>query len=98
MNDDSSPLPALEIDSITKMYLTQETVDRVLLTIYEQRSDLFERLVDREVSGKGSRTDAVVLEFYDAFRIALPTTKLPVYSSLFLEARRRVRIMRGLEL
>lgn len=98
MTGDSSTLPSLEIDPITKMYLTQETADHILLSIFERRPDLFERLADREVSGKGSLNDAVVLEFFDAFRSALPTDRLPLYSSLFLEARRRVRIMRGLEL
>jgi hypothetical protein len=50
------------------------------------------RLADREMSGKGSPSDAVIIEFYDAFRSALPITKLPVYSSLFLEARRSRRV------
>jgi len=97
MKDFKGPLPTLEIDRTTKPVVDQSTVDQVLSEIYEQNPDLFRRLAEREISRVGSTDDEVVRDFWGQFRKILTRPSLAVQGSLFWEARRRARLMSGIQ-
>lgn len=102
MTDTIPPLPELEIKESTKIYLDQQTVDAVLRVVYKLQPNLFTRFAERERENLG--VDEYGDEFFRVVHdevwkvIEKPENISAVAGSLLLEARRRSRLMYGMEL
>ena len=95
MNETIPPLP--DLAGRGSHLCDQDTIDRVLGIMYEQRPDLFKKIADREWSGLDSN-DKARLEFYNFVRDEAGVSNSVVATTLFMEARRSARIMYGVPL
>ena len=95
MTDITPPLPELEISALTKRYIDQQTVDRILKSIHERHHALFKKIAERENTDTAPH-DEVTGEFYRVVREEFNIRgDLRVQTSLFWEARRRTWLMYG---
>ena|SRR5690348_7142311 len=97
MTEAIPPLPELAISELSRRFIDQEAVDLALKTMYERRPDLFRRMAERDKSGVGDRRDEFRQDFDRFLREELNVRgDLRVQTSIFLEVRRRVRLMYGI--
>lgn len=98
------PLPSLEIHAMSKLCgLDQQTVDHVMQAIYENRPDLFAGFMDRERKAEsGEAQENTQDDFPNIFSSYLirefNLLDLTSVSNMVFEARRRARLMIGVDI
>lgn len=101
MTENYPPLVDLEINDFSKKFVTQEIVDTALRIVYERRPDLFARFAECERQDLGVEpygNDFFNIVSQEVIRPMKSSNPAMVAACAMSEARRRSRLMYGMEL